>query len=1031
MNDVIKLKAMKSIKNSPMNIFLLSVTFLAQVFVFHNATAQTPPGVSSLQKYLDDCSRQIAALEKQAESATDGYKKSDLYKQAHEKEAECVFEGNRMAASDEDFKIAPPLGRLGKNFVKSCEIGVAQREKDIEPVQDPARREAMLDELMQFSFKCIKETISDLYDPSLAFHLGGNGELRETYNFVHNCQVIVDLKNKEIQKIADPMVRFYALPDLVDFTWRCLKSAQSDLFDPAQVPALGSDELHETSNIVNNCRMAINDLKSSYDPLTCGTEAHNKRSDIIKKANEVRDWCNSYLRFIGNDPSIVADFNAEKPYDFIYEFCHYPVCGYVPDNCQEEKPAASQPTPDVCATVPEKEKSTPARAKGNVAWEDVAGTWKEGRWEMGVLSYNVDGCYSWAESEYPNEDANAWSVACKNTLKKQSRCIGKCDEKNLESDDLCDGQQIGEAKECARRLGTWNAAAEQCDDETLKRRDACRERATAIQASCTETCVSTRPEAPEYEEEKDTWEDVVGGITNCRDWGVSNAGKPYDKSKTDNLTKLCLDAFAKSDACRADCSTARSAGHDDEIDKCTAKSGAMSKVCLDTSYACQTPCDWSDETRDAQGNLYSPCIQSCVDAQNACLDKSKKEYYACTEAVWDKSAKDTSACQSLCVPVPPLGNQATPKTNFTNQPSAMQNVVGVRCVSSQVVHNGVSHVSALIDASPNQNIIADIVGRNNLMPVFGINIASPGDKIRPVSIQSPQDNIPQISIRMAAKAQRFSFKIGGNTYSFDDKKPANAADSGEDVRVLQDSLTKILSGEWNPPVKSVTLSVPAESSGTTSIGGNAIVLKKITTATRGSGTNIVASSLLLSSHKDKKTEVTLEQRINGEAVANLLSGMLFYHSDPPSVSDVIFSDQIPSVEPKRSDFIFLMDNIEVKHSKTSFGLAFDPLNGKKVIELYDGDVEITDWVTRQKLATVTNSFGSPIKRMEIDANGNLKEQIAIPQTEWADFVLKSQEKSSSAWLWILLIAVAGGGVGYLVYRKKDALMKMIKREPTL
>ena len=33
-----------------------------------------------------------------------------------------------------------------------------------------------------------------------------------------------------------------------------------------------------------------------------------------------------------------------------------------------------------------------------------------------------------------------------------------------------------------------------------------------------------------------------------------------------------------------------------------------------------------------------------------------------------------------------------------------------------------------------------------------------------------------------------------------------------------------------------------------------------------------------------------------------------------------------------------------------------------------------------------------------------------------------------AWLWVLFTAIIGG-LGYLAYRKKDILIKMIKREP--
>ena len=130
-----------------------------------------------------------------------------------------------------------------------------------------------------------------------------------------------------------------------------------------------------------------------------------------------------------------------------------------------------------------------------------------------------------------------------------------------------------------------------------------------------------------------------------------------------------------------------------------------------------------------------------------------------------------------------------------------------------------------------------------------------------------------------------------------------------------------------------------------------------------------------------------------------------------------------------SDFFGAVSNYGVSHKKTAYGIAHDPESGKSVIEIYDGEIEIFDRQTGKVLASLSTVFGADIKRIEIDADGNMKEQIAIPQSQWAEFVLKNQEKTSRSWLWIIL-AIATAAVGYLTYRKKDTLMKFFKKQPT-
>jgi len=69
--------------------------------------------------------------------------------------------------------------------------------------------------------------------------------------------------------------------------------------------------------------------------------------------------------------------------------------------------------------------------------------------------------------------------------------------------------------------------------------------------------------------------------------------------------------------------------------------------------------------------------------------------------------------------------------------------------------------------------------------------------------------------------------------------------------------------------------------------------------------------------------------------------------------------------------------------------------------------------------SVTHSYTG--KTMTLEAFENGTPNIAL---------LLSPEFGKSkigAWLWILLIAVIGG-IGYLVYRKKDEIMKIFKKQ---
>ena len=98
----------------------------------------------------------------------------------------------------------------------------------------------------------------------------------------------------------------------------------------------------------------------------------------------------------------------------------------------------------------------------------------------------------------------------------------------------------------------------------------------------------------------------------------------------------------------------------------------------------------------------------------------------------------------------------------------------------------------------------------------------------------------------------------------------------------------------------------------------------------------------------------------------------------------------------------------VKSNKTRFWVAYNPTLGYALVGVWEGAV------------SVTHSYTG--KTMTLEAFENGTPNIAL---------LLSPEFGKSkigAWLWILLIAIIGG-IGYLVYRQKDILIKMIKKKP--
>ena len=97
----------------------------------------------------------------------------------------------------------------------------------------------------------------------------------------------------------------------------------------------------------------------------------------------------------------------------------------------------------------------------------------------------------------------------------------------------------------------------------------------------------------------------------------------------------------------------------------------------------------------------------------------------------------------------------------------------------------------------------------------------------------------------------------------------------------------------------------------------------------------------------------------------------------------------------------------VRSNKTRFWVAYNPIRGYTLVGVWEGAVSVTHAYTG--------------KTIKLEALENGMPNIAL---------LLSPEfgkSKTNVWPWIVLAAFTGGA-GYLVYRKRDALMKTFKKQ---
>ncbi|OGZ08154.1 MAG: hypothetical protein A3C13_00150 [Candidatus Lloydbacteria bacterium RIFCSPHIGHO2_02_FULL_50_11] len=112
---------------------------------------------------------------------------------------------------------------------------------------------------------------------------------------------------------------------------------------------------------------------------------------------------------------------------------------------------------------------------------------------------------------------------------------------------------------------------------------------------------------------------------------------------------------------------------------------------------------------------------------------------------------------------------------------------------------------------------------------------------------------------------------------------------------------------------------------------------------------------------------------------------------------------------------------------TDFAVSYDKNTGIAIYEIYDGSLNITsNFTSEQKM--ISSSYGQPIERIEVDKNGTMTAQVAIPQDEWQALQAEvgaqtmQEKKQSSGLLGVFILVILLGGVFILHKNRKFQLI---------
>lgn len=126
----------------------------------------------------------------------------------------------------------------------------------------------------------------------------------------------------------------------------------------------------------------------------------------------------------------------------------------------------------------------------------------------------------------------------------------------------------------------------------------------------------------------------------------------------------------------------------------------------------------------------------------------------------------------------------------------------------------------------------------------------------------------------------------------------------------------------------------------------------------------------------------------------------------------------------------LPNGTTITAQKGDFLVGYNSFSEESVIEIYDGSLTVKNKAGQSK--TISSSYGTQIKRIEADQNGEMTEKIAIPKSQWEAFLTSQQretesEISGNVSPFLVVIVILGmGGVIFFLYRKKRLPGKLIK-----
>lgn len=116
----------------------------------------------------------------------------------------------------------------------------------------------------------------------------------------------------------------------------------------------------------------------------------------------------------------------------------------------------------------------------------------------------------------------------------------------------------------------------------------------------------------------------------------------------------------------------------------------------------------------------------------------------------------------------------------------------------------------------------------------------------------------------------------------------------------------------------------------------------------------------------------------------------------------------------RTDMRVDTPNSTASPTGTDFRVSYDKETGRTIWEIYDHSITVTSNSTGET-KTISSSYGSPIRRIEVSKDGVMTEQIAIPKDEWqarqgVDTQNQPQESKGNGLFWVFLLILLGGGV---------------------